>query len=1356
MNLPLPATTSTFEGRILINIFPQIPDPGNVTCFFYETIQAACTWDTSSSSNLTKLTVYTPSTAPYYRTEVPITITTEEAQGTAGITLPELIQRYKFYVYFYGNSSDVFQEIYYEDYVPDPITMTDDWATATFAPLQYEQDSYLRISWTNKYMDLGSNYFFQLDFNHLNEAWDFNLGWSALEWYQNYDLPCIVENLGEGIRCILRPGGELNTMSTIQVIGISSIPKSADGSTVLLHFPMIKFGTQGTANLRFGLYQNTPGESTLEIPIMVKDFQFLPHTAIVDPPMNALNVQLEPDSKVLTLKNLSLSLQSDVLPNFIIYTHPSLFGQKTSAVPCGDGSTCYIFSDPVNWIVAQPVSKQGSNVITSLPIMTPPYVDKYNFAAQTIKPDGTIDKQAQGSITITPGKPDMTFEPSSQNIEVNKNSLVLFDITFTTATPLPADGSIIIAFNNASILDTDDFYCKITKGLQALDAREIICERATFDSIKIYNLAAVDINTIIDVTVQPKTTTNPVIDMSINTYYFRNATKLVDSVSGSKTIDFLHINFTSASITNDRSNQIVRVGTTGILTVQMTPISSITYAEVIFGSGFGKTSTRDVPMCRVQGKRETCGYISTNPLTLAFLGATNDFVVGTPLNVSISTDYSLPRTKGVKAPSSPGWHPISIRSASESQIQQVGDFLYIYPDSIPSFTVEAVPFTAEQSALFTFNLKLNQPINSNMDPTTKGRILIDFPVGPYAFQPDLGTGLQSGQHLGCVIDGLSTQTALNCRLILSAGKSLPSAIEIVGFTSIAAGTSITIYLANVTNPSSTLGEYIYTLRTEHIDIDSGSITPIEYTTYSLWQYIQPIDPSVQTVQAPSGAQIQSGSALGQPERTLSIDIYSTLDIAIGDYYVYQIPTDLQISSTIASIKGITTDLQLAFSAPGWIVLRFTAPISAGTSVNIFIQTVDLPNYFPQQGYVIKGLLWKNEALAQIILFNTNPVSGDIINVALSMDSQLFVMNRTKVDFTIGFTTTTPYISSNGSIEIQFPSGFVPHANCLNLNYAGSELKTSTGRIACSVQNSSWIITNFDQVKQTIDVKIYGLVDLPNSSGDLGTLKIFTYANQDPNIGLNGLKIDSTTNGYNFTIANVTALALDPHPATIVNTPILAQDKTPHPLVFDFTLATAVSGGSMIDLVLNSTGGAFANSFSQGVRTICYFVNTETSEVIACDHSSTTTATVVTHSLTPLETLDSNVNHRGVITTAFADNGADGFLFPQEPTLYTALLRTNGQSSSQADLTFFEIPPNGFQSLKIKNYLISKPDDDIIDIDLQVASQINVDDRIVVEFPTNFNDSALFDDDLGQGLIDGQNKSCDVLTSQPASLTSKFL
>ena len=241
---------------------------------------------------------------------------------------------------------------------------------------------------------------------------------------------------------------------------------------------------------------------------------------------------------------------------------------------------------------------------TSLPITTPPYVDTYRFSAQTIKPDGTIDKQAQGDIKITPGKPSMTIKASSQNIEVNQNSLVLFDIIFTTATPLPANGSIVIGFGKASILDTDNFYCKVSSGLQALDAREIICEkvRGSNNAIKIYNIAAVDINNTINVTLQPKTTTNPVIDVLITTYYFRNATKLVDSNQESIKVNFQYINFTSASLTNDRSNQIVRAGTTGTLNIQMTPVSSITSAVVTFASGFGVTSTRDVPMCRIQGK----------------------------------------------------------------------------------------------------------------------------------------------------------------------------------------------------------------------------------------------------------------------------------------------------------------------------------------------------------------------------------------------------------------------------------------------------------------------------------------------------------------------------------------------------------------------------------------------------------------------------------------------------------------------------------------------------------------------------------------------------------------------------------
>ncbi len=176
---PLPSTTSTIEGgRIVLYITPKIPNPpvGTIACFFYNTIPASsCTWDDSDPLD-TEVVIGTPTTMPYFRSEIPITITTQTDVGYVGIKLPELIQRYRFYFQFYENDSEVPFEYSYDDYVPEPIILESQDYNALITPIQYEKEAYLRITWTNNYLSLGQNYFFEVAFDHRNQAWDYNLG----------------------------------------------------------------------------------------------------------------------------------------------------------------------------------------------------------------------------------------------------------------------------------------------------------------------------------------------------------------------------------------------------------------------------------------------------------------------------------------------------------------------------------------------------------------------------------------------------------------------------------------------------------------------------------------------------------------------------------------------------------------------------------------------------------------------------------------------------------------------------------------------------------------------------------------------------------------------------------------------------------------------------------------------------------------------------------------------------------------------------------------------------------------------------------------------------------------------------
>lgn len=458
LNIPLPATTSTFDGKILVIIKPQIPYPkiGSLRCFFYNTNPAKiCTWDTTTQADRTILTIHTPETAPYFQTEIPITITSQTDVGNYGITLPELIQRYKFYFYFYRNGETMFHEVYYGDYVPDPIIMSPEWYTTLVTPIQYGEEAYFRITWINRYLSLGTNYFFELDFDHTNLAWDYNLGWGTSEWYQKYQIPCITENLGANTRCFLTPGRVAGSKSTITVIGLSAMVVNG---TFTMHFPKIKFGTAGTAHVTFTLYQNTPGENTLKIPIVTTELYMSP-APVSTAGTNAFNT-LSLTAKNQPFINTTLNMAfftNTANPDHTIYVYPSLFFIATGIANCGGTNKCYVFSDPVRWIVFEPNPVQGTSTSTSLSIQSAPYIGSFPFSARSILNTVVQLKELQ-SLTVSPGVPTVTITPNSGNIELNINSLALFDIAFTTITHLPANASFAVTFTGVTVPIGNGFY----------------------------------------------------------------------------------------------------------------------------------------------------------------------------------------------------------------------------------------------------------------------------------------------------------------------------------------------------------------------------------------------------------------------------------------------------------------------------------------------------------------------------------------------------------------------------------------------------------------------------------------------------------------------------------------------------------------------------------------------------------------------------------------------------------------------------------------------------------------------------------------------------------------------------------
>ncbi len=77
---------------------------------------------------------------------------------------------------------------------------------------------------------------------------------------------------------------------------------------------------------------------------------------------------------------------------------------------------------------------------------------------------------------------------------------------------------------------------------------------------------------------------------------------------------------------------------------------------------------------------------------------------------------------------------------------------------------------------------------SNLDHIRKGRIFVEFQVGPSnsgLFRADLGIGVLNGHLIPCDFKiGILRDQNVKCRIIGSPGNGIPSMIELVNFDDI--------------------------------------------------------------------------------------------------------------------------------------------------------------------------------------------------------------------------------------------------------------------------------------------------------------------------------------------------------------------------------------------------------------------------------------------------------------------------------------------------------------------------------------------------------------------------------------------
>ena len=185
--------------------------------------------------------------------------------------------------------------------------------------------------------------------------------------------------------------------------------------------------------------------------------------------------------------------------------------------------------------------------------------------------------------------------------------------------------------------------------------------------------------------------------------------------------------------------------------------------------------------------------------------------------------------------------------------------------------------------MYTFTFSLSANLNAYSDTTQYGRVWIDFPTGTNGFADDLGTGLQNGEFVGCNIQGI-TVTNYSCNLFTSPGNGIPASIMIAGLPAITApSATITLYVANIKNPTTYIGEFVFALRTEEVTVTTSAILPIEYGQYSYWL---PLVTSTVLAGPYTGPTPTLSGTPGVAGGQILIDMYTEVSLVSGDYYIY--------------------------------------------------------------------------------------------------------------------------------------------------------------------------------------------------------------------------------------------------------------------------------------------------------------------------------------------------------------------------------------------------------------------------------------------------------------------------------------
>ena len=724
-------------------------------------------------------------------------------------------------------------------------------------------------------------------------------------------------------------------------------------------------------------------------------------------------------------------------------------------------------------------------------------------------------------LTIEPGSLNVDLQPLDPTIEISREKVMLYKLTFTNQNEIPETGKVVVEFPSNFHIEGDYFY-ELQQGFQSianLASDYDIPNRV----LTVSNFAKVNPSTEFAVTLQLKNPSTSGETPALEVKTLTGSDLIIDQGSSST-----KVSSTKAPLVRT-DDSMVADGSVSTITFKITPGTTVPnsgYVSVKLAGDFTSAGL----VCQLKpygGSQNSAASCSLDSgliwaeLFAAFAGSQES---------SLILDITFPKTSGYYT------FDIVTYDSSKSTLESGSGNFYLNPPSFSAVSIVPVHTTVNLEDVLVFQVTSDFDLEGGVN-----FFRVSLPTqatGNDLFDLGLGFSLQKEDSVPCL--GTSGITSLTCKVETMptvASEGTPIVIKVSDFSKVSASTPFEFHLAGI--------KYLKTTNT-------ASVT---FTSYKVENHsekqVQSSTVTLPTATSDPGATV-SGNSLTltptevQQDSSLSLSFTATSPNT-GGYILIPITTSGNYCGNVNCLVESSPATCYCYSNT---VLILTSSLPSGT-VNIQIQNLINPE-FETSSDTLELYYVQGQTLQEKITYSSNIPAvtlGFLSNLKVNSDKTCAGCPSVKYSFEF---KTNHKVPQGGSVLVTFPLGAFEFHKSDPVPYCSDFVGFNA---QCTAYSNTLTLVSPEEVNsETLVMFSLKGVKNPSALGSIGNIQVDTLSKQNFKIDTATASGPSLDSNWNSELITYCKLEI---------TPTNAQAYAEYH--FSFTPTSQVPQGSLIQV-----------------------------------------------------------------------------------------------------------------------------------------------------------------------------------------------